>query len=148
MTTGVDLTGGPADTVIAPPPAVAAERLDHALAAPIERRRDAVADVVRAYPEWSEAWARLGELARDDVEAYACFRAGYHRGLDGLRRAGWRGSGYVRWVHAGNRGFLRCLAGLQSAAAAIGEPAEQERCRFFLHQCDPQWPPGDLTAVS
>jgi hypothetical protein len=103
-----------------------------------------VADVVRAFPDWSEAWAELGELARDDVEAYAYFRVGYHRGLDALRRAGWRGSGYVRWRHVTNRGFLRCVDGLRWAAAAIGESVEEERCALFLRQLDPDWPPSDL----
>ncbi len=114
------------------------QRLASALAEPLERRRDAVADVVRTYPAWPAAWAALGELARDDVEAYACFRVGYHRGLDQLRQAGWRGSGYVRSAHPGNRGFLRCLAGLAGAAAAIGEAAEHERCELFLQQLDPR----------
>ena len=79
----------------------------------------------------------LGELARDDVEAYACFRVGYHRGLDRLRQNGWRGSQYVRRGPAGNRGFLLCLEGLARAAAAIGETEEAERCRVFLRQLDP-----------
>jgi len=45
-----------------------------------------------------------------------------------------------------NRGFLRSLAGLQATAAAIGEQDEEERCRLFLHQLDPTWPPRDLEA--
>jgi hypothetical protein len=106
--------------------------------------RGAVAAVVARHPRCLEAWARLGELARDDVEAYAAFRVGYHRGLDRLRASGWRGSGYVRWAHPTNRGFLRALAGLARAAAAIGELDEQERCALFLRQLDPDWPPADL----
>ncbi len=144
MSEPVDLTLGPPDTVLDLPDPVAAERLSAALAAPAERRRDAVADVVRAFPDWCEAWAALGGLARDDVEAYACYRVGYHRGLDALRRSGWRGSGYVRWAHASNRGFLRSLDGLRAMAAAIGEPEEEQRCDLFLHQLDPTWPPPDL----
>lgn len=85
-------------------------------------------------------WAELGDLGRDDVESYAYFRVGYHRGLDRLRASGWRGSGYVRWEHETNRGFLRALEGLRSAAAAIGETDEEERCRHFLYQCDPNLP--------
>ncbi len=65
----------------------------------------------RAGRSFLDAWARLGQLARDDVEAYAYFRVGYHRGLDRLRQSGWRGSGYVRWNHETNRGFLRALEG-------------------------------------
>jgi hypothetical protein len=120
------------------------ERLAAAGRAPAVARRDAVADVVRSFPQWSEAWADLGDLGRDDVEAYACFRVGYHRGLDALRRAGWRGSGYVRWAHPSNRGFLRCVDGLRAMAAAIGEVAEEERCALFLRQLDPAWPPPEL----
>ena len=104
------------------------------------RLRDAVADVVLDFPV-VRAWAALGEVAHDDVEAYACFRVGYHRGLDALRRAGWKGSGFVRWSHPGNRGFLRSVDGLRAAAAAIGETAEEERCALFLRQLDPAWSP-------
>ena len=85
---------------------------------------------------------RLGATRRprrDDVEAYACFRVGYHRGLDRLRQSGWRGSGYVRWRHETNRGFLRALDGLRRSAAAIGEVDEERRCDEFLHQLDPDW---------
>ena len=64
---------------------------------------------------------------------------GYHRGLDALRAAGWRGSGYVRWRHEPNRGFLRSLHMLQLAAGAIGEVDEELRCDLFLRQLDPEW---------
>jgi hypothetical protein len=144
MTGPIDLGSAPPDTVLEPAPPAASMRLADALDAPVPGRRDTVADVVRAFPEWSEAWAALGEVARDDVEAYACFRVGYHRGLDALRRAGWRGSGFVRWAHPSNRGFLRCVDGLRASAAAIGETAEEERCAMFLRQLDPAWPPPEL----
>ena len=81
------------------------------------------------------------EQVRAAVEAYAAFRVGYHRGLDRLRQSGWRGTGYVRWEHETNRGFLRALEGLRAAAATIGETDEAERCDLFLHQLDPTWPP-------
>ena len=89
------------------------------------------------WPRFLDAWAQLGALARDDVEAYAYFRVGYHRGLDRLRQSGWRGSGYVRWRHETNRGFLRALDGLRGAAEAIGEADEAQRCAEFLRQLDP-----------
>jgi hypothetical protein len=60
-------------------------------------------------------------------------------GVDALRANGWRGSGYVRWRHESNRGFLRALDGLRRTAAAIGEGSEEERCDQFLHQLDPDW---------
>ena len=133
----VNLSGGLPETVLPPPPPEAAERLAAALAEPPERRRDAVAAVVATFPRFLDGWAQLGDLGRDDVEAYAAYRVGYHRGLDALRGAGWRGSGYVRWVHDTNRGFLRSLDGLRQAAAAIGETDEEERCAQFLRQLDP-----------
>ena len=52
----------------------------------------------RRHPRFLDAWAELGDLGRDDVERYAYYRVGYHRGLDALRANGWRGSGYVRWA--------------------------------------------------
>ncbi len=139
MSDHVSLTTGPPDTVLPLAAEAARQRLAAALAAPRAQRRDAVADVVRSFPAWSEAWADLGDLARDEVEAYSCFRVGYHRGLDALRRAGWRGSGYVRFEHPGNQGFLRCVEGLRASAAAIGETEEEERCAVFLQQLDPTW---------
>jgi hypothetical protein len=101
-------------------------------------------DVARRHPSCLAAWAALGEEAdvdARDVEAYAYFRVGYHRGLDRLRRAGWRGSGQVRWAHVPNRGFLRSLAGLSRAAATLGERDEAERCAAFLGQLCPDPPP-------
>jgi hypothetical protein len=125
-------TSGPPSTVLDPEPAEAVSAL-----AAAGDDRDAVASVVARYPRFLEGWARLGDLGRDDVEAYACYRVGYHRGLDRLRSSGWRGSGYVRWEHETNRGFLRALQGLQRTAEAIGEDDEAERCRLFLEQLDP-----------
>ena len=111
-----------------------------ALAALEEDRRAAVSDVLAASPRHLEAWARLGDLGRDVMEAYAAYRVGYHRGVDRLRQSGWRGSGYVRWEHPTNRGFLRSLAGLSRMAAEIGEDDEAARCEVFLRQLDPTWP--------
>jgi hypothetical protein len=135
---------GPPETVIIPEPAEAVAALAAAMARPADERRDAVAEVVARWPRFLDGWARLGQLGRDPVERYAYSRVGYHRGLDTLRGSGWRGSGYVRWRHESNRGFLRALEGLRAAAAEIGEVDEEERCGHFLHQCDPEWPPADL----
>lgn len=135
----VSLTpSGPPETRLDPPDPEAAAALADALVAPHADRRDAVAAVVAGWPRYLDGWARLGELGRDPVERYACYRVGYHRGLDTLRGAGWRGSGYVRWSHEPNRGFLRSLAGLSETAAVIGEVDEAERCALFLVQLDPQ----------
>lgn len=136
----VNLSSGLPETVLPPPSPEASDRLHSALDEPPERRRDAVASVVATFPTYLDGWARLAELGRDDVEAYACYRVGYHRGLDALRQAGWRGSGCVRWAHEANRGFLRALDGLRQSAAAIGETEEEQRCAQFLRQLDPDWP--------
>jgi len=93
--------------------------------------------VAAAYPSSSLAWAVLAEEALEadrPVEGYAFARTGYHRGLDALRRAAWRGQGPVPWSHVPNRGFLRALAALARAAGAIGEQAEEARCSSFLRE--------------
>jgi hypothetical protein len=127
------------ETVLPDPPADASAALATAVAG---GDRAAVADVAARWPRLLEAWATLGELAAADpsaaaAESYAYFRVGYHRGLDALRAAGWRGSGFVRSAHPSNRGFLRSLDGLRAAAARIGETDEADRCAQFLQQLNP-----------
>jgi len=141
----VNLTQGPPETVLDPEPAELLDALAAALARPEadDQRRGAVSQIVADHPRFLDGWARLGELGRDPVESYAAFRVGYHRGLDRLRQSGWRGSGYVRWQHESNRGFLRALDGLRASAETIGEADEAERCALFLRQLDPTWPPAD-----
>ncbi len=139
----VTLHGGLPETVLDPDPAEALAALESALARPPGERREAVAAVVARWPRFLDAWARLGRLGRDDVEAYAYFRVGYHRGLDRLRQSGWRGSGYVRWRHESNRGFLKALDGLRRVATEIAESDEAERCVMFLRQLDPDWQRAD-----
>ncbi|AXB46449.1 DUF3151 domain-containing protein [Amycolatopsis albispora] len=98
------------------------------------------AEVAAEHPDFSEAWAALAEKALDGgetVAAYAYARTGYHRGLDQLRRAGWKGFGPVPWAHRPNQGFLRALAVLAKAAQRIGETEEYERCRKFITDSDP-----------
>jgi Protein of unknown function (DUF3151) len=134
---------GPPETVIADEAPPVREALAAALDRTGDDRRQALAEVVASAPRSLEGWARLGDAGRDVMERYAAYRVGYHRGLDTLRANGWRGSGYVRWEHAGNRGFLRALAGLQRTSAEIGEDDEAERCAHFLRQLDPAWPPPE-----
>jgi Protein of unknown function (DUF3151) len=91
--------------------------------------------VAARYPSSSAAWAALAQRALasgETITAYAFARTGYHRGLDQLRRNGWKGSGPIPWSHEPNRGFLRCLHSLSQAAAAIGETDEADRCATFL----------------
>lgn len=133
---------GPPRTVLPPLDVAIRHELDQALAVPEADRRAAVAAVAARHPRCLDAWARLGELGRDDIERYAYYRIGYHRGLDALRGSGWRGSGYVRWADESNRGFLRALRGLRDMAAAIGEMDEAERCDLFLQQLDPSGVPA------
>jgi len=130
MTTHENLLGGPPPTFL---PDVVEPRTELASGA------DAY-DVARRHPTSSLAWATLADQAWGDgrvMESYAFARVGYHRGLDVLRRSGWKGHGPVPWSHEPNRGFLRCLNALQRAAAAIGETDEDERCAAFLKDCDP-----------
>ena len=129
---GRDLMAGPPPTLLPTDPA--AEQL---------AAGDAPHDVVRRHPESPLAWATLAEAALadeavDDVTAYAYARVGYHRSLDLLRRNGWKGHGPVPWSHLPNRGFLRALAALVRAAAAIGEAAEEQRCGDFLRDSSPE----------
>jgi hypothetical protein len=137
----VTLSRGLAETVLPAPPDEWRESLDKALDLPAVDRQAAVVDVARRHPRFLDAWASLAEMSEDNVRSYAYARVGYHRGLDALRAAGWRGSGYVRWRHETNRGFLRSLEALRRAAEAIGETDEEERCALFLHQLDPDWAP-------
>lgn len=139
----VHLSGGLPETVLPEAPADARAELDAALALDGPDRRSAVSAVAGRWPRFLTAWAALGDCARDDVEAYAYYRVAYHRGLDQLRQAGWRGSGYVRWSHPSNRGFLRALDGLREAAGRLGEIDEEARCAEFLRQLDPTGRPGD-----
>lgn len=132
---------GPPDTVLDPEPAEALAALEVAVAS--AEPRSEIGRVCERWPTFLDAWARLGDHADEPALAYAAYRTGYHRGLDRLRGSGWRGSGYVRWSHESNRGFLRALAGLERVAGEIGETAEQERCAQFLRQLDPTWPPAE-----
>ncbi len=105
-----------------------------------EGRTPSVADATAAHPAYSAAWAELAKRAFADgqaVTAYAYARTGYHRGLDQLRRSGWKGHGPVPWSHQPNQGFLRCLSMLARSADAIGEADEAARCAQFLRDCDP-----------
>ena len=100
-------------------------------------------DVVRRRPTSSLAWAVLAEKALDrgeDVAGYAYARVGYHRGLDMLRRNGWKGAGPVPWNHEPNQGFLRALSALGQAAALFEEKDEVARVQAFLIDADPQIP--------
>ncbi len=99
------------------------------------------AEVAADTPTSSLAWAVLAEGALDAgqaVTAYAYARTGYHRGLDQLRRQGWRGFGPVPYSHENNRGFLRAVAALARAAQSIGEEDEYLRCLDLLNDCDPE----------
>ena len=127
---GENLLEGPPPTLLPTDPAVEAE-----LAAGADPD-----SVVRAHPESSLAWAVLADQAWSEgrvVESYAFARVGYHRGLDALRRNGWKGHGPVPWSHEPNQGFLRCLIALGRSADAIGEQHEVERIDAFLDDCDP-----------
>jgi hypothetical protein len=130
MTPPVNLLDGPEPTLL---PDNAAPR--EALAAGVSADQ-----VAREHPADPLPWAVLADeaFAADRViEAYAFSRTGYHRGLDLLRRNGWKGFGPVPYRHEPNRGFLRCVAALARAADDIGETDEFGRCLDLLDDCDP-----------
>ncbi len=132
MTLGRNLLDGPPPTLLPDDPAFA----ELASGAAPE-------DVVRAHPTSPLAWVVLSDdaWARGQVlESYAFARVGYHRGLDSLRRNGWKGHGPVPWSHEPNQGFLRCLRSLARAAGAIGEDEEVDRLGVFMDDCDPSVP--------
>jgi Protein of unknown function (DUF3151) len=119
-----------------PPPTLLPN--DPAVAELAKSGRDRFLEIVRANPASSLCWALLAEgslrmgTPEGDIGAYAYARTGYHRGLDALRRAGWKGGGPIPWEHVPNRGFLRSLYALALAAERIGDTAEYERCTQFL----------------
>jgi hypothetical protein len=127
---GKDLLGGP------PPTLLPDESGPRAL---LETGTDP-AEVAATHPTHSAAWAALADAAYARgavIESYAYARVGYHRGLDALRRNGWKGYGPVPWAHAPNQGFLRALNALGRAADTIGETDEAQRIAQFLDESDP-----------
>jgi hypothetical protein len=125
-----NLLGGPPATFL----------LDDAEAAAALRDASDPAQAAARFPAYCAAWAALAARTMDrgdPVAAYAYARTGYHRGLDQLRRSGWKGYGPVPWEHEPNQGFLRALYLLGQAAAAIGEEDEAARCADFLRDSSP-----------
>ena len=135
----VQFTSGSPETILEPLRPEVAEALAAAVSLAPSERHAAVSAVAAGDPRCLQAWATLAELAEAPIDRYAFARVGYHRGLDALRAAGWKGSGLVRWAHQSNRGFLRSLHALELAAAEIGETEEEQRCALFLRQLDPEW---------
>jgi hypothetical protein len=127
--TGHDLLGGPPPTLLP----------EEAGAALLAGGADP-AEVAAQHPTSSAAWAALADAAYERgavIESYAYARTGYHRGLDALRRNGWKGYGPVPWAHQPNQGFLRALHALGRAADTIGETEEADRIAQFLDESDP-----------
>ena len=132
------MTSGMRDLMAGPPPVLLPDEPGprEALAA-----GDDPTGVAARWPTSSLAWATLAEQSLDagrSVEAYAYARTGYHRGLDALRRNGWKGFGPVPFAHEPNVGVLRSIAALARAAEGIDETAEVERCRQLLLDSDPE----------
>ncbi|WP_150307600.1 DUF3151 domain-containing protein [Planctomonas psychrotolerans] len=131
--TGDNLLGVPETRL--PPELEVTEALDRSV-----RSGEDLAAIAAANPTSSLVWALLSDaayLAGHHIESYAYARVGYHRGLDALRKAGWRGQGPVPWAHEPNRGVLRSLYALRRAASAIGEADEVDRLTAFLRDADP-----------
>lgn len=137
----VSFTTGPPETVLAAPKAECSGALNEAEAIEDEgARHRACRALVARWPGFVDGWAALADQEATPVARYAYARVGYHRGLDALRAAGWRGSGMVRWAHPENRGFLRSVDALRQAAFELGEDDEAQRCGLLLRQLDPDWP--------
>ncbi len=130
----------PYNNLLSSPGAAPATELpeDPAVSEIAERGRESFIEIIAENPASPLCWALLAEGAlevhsRDaDINAYAYARTGYHRGLDALRRVGWKGSGPIPWEHVPNRGFLRCVWALSLASERIGENDEAQRCAQFL----------------
>ncbi len=121
-----------------PPPTLLADQAEPRAA---QQAGTDPAEVAARWPSYASAWADLADRAYAAgafVESYAYARVGYHRGLDQLRRAGWKGHGPVPWAHEPNRGWLRSVHALGRAAGAIGEIDEQQRCTALVRDSDPE----------
>lgn len=97
--------------------------------------------LAQQFPSSSLVWAQLSQQAfqnNEIVQSYAYARVAYHRGLDALRRVGWKGHGLVPFSHKPNQGFLLALYFLARAARQIGEISEAVRLDKFLEDSDPQ----------
>ena len=84
-------------------------------------------------PCWpSSRWPRAARS-----RAYAFARTGYHRGLDALRRSGWRDT--ARCPGSTNPTRVSCAPCTPWAwpPQAIGEQDEAERCAQFLQDASP-----------
>ncbi len=127
-----NLLGGGQPTLLPPDPA-----LDELIA----HGSDRFVEIASGHLDSSLCWAIMAEGSRSAstpdaiLIAYAFARTGYHRGLDALRKSGWRGSGPVPWEHEPNRGFLRCLAALARLSGEMGDTDEHDRCWQFLREC-------------
>lgn len=131
--TGANLLGIPPTLLDAEPEVV--DDLSH-----LPHDQAALAAIVQKHPASSLAWAHLADAADREgnvIGAYAYARVGYHRGLDALRKAGWRGQGPVPWSHEPNRGVLRSFFALRRAAEQIGEGHEVTRLSELLQDADP-----------
>ena len=144
----VTLSGGLPETILPDVQEEWAAAFSQALELPLDQRREALAEIAAKHPRFINCWAALAQLGRDPIESYAYARVAYHRGLDLLRSSGWHGTGYVRWRHASNRGFLTALDELRRYAGIIGEEDEEDRCAIFLRQLDPDWDKSGPGAAS
>ena len=127
--------------LLGPAPTHLPDSLDRAVREALAQGQDPDA-VAREHPTSPLAWATLAQRALDQghtITGYAFARVGYHRSLDALRRAGWRGAGPVPYAHEANRGYLACLQHLRDAAAAIGEQDEVTRLEALMDDSDPDY---------
>ena len=133
---------GPPETVLEPEPRRRARRArGRARRSPTSERRDAVAAVCARWPRFLDAWAQLGALgARRRRGATRTSASAITAASTGCGSPVGAGSGYVRWKHETNRGFLRALDGpAQRRPRRSARPTKPQRCAEFLHQLAPGW---------
>ena len=129
--------GGIPETVLEPEPDDALDALRAALPARSKVAATRCPTCAAAGRGVLDAWARLAQLARDDVEAYAYFRSAITAASTGC---GSRAGGDPAMSAGSTRptaDSCAALEGLRSAAEPIGEADEASRCDEFLYQLDP-----------
>ena len=127
------------ETILPLEPVYLVDQIREAVRSPLSVTKPDLLITASGNPESIAVWCGLGLVSAELMESYAYFRLAYHRGLDSLRKNGWRGSGFVRWEHDGNRYFLTALNKLAEISLRIDDIVEADRCALFLRQLEPNW---------
>ncbi|OUD86514.1 hypothetical protein BC477_00870 [Clavibacter michiganensis subsp. michiganensis] len=130
--TGENLLGVP-ETRLADEPEVAARIQD------ADGHHDTLGAIAADHPQSSLVWALLSDSAYvqgDRIASYAFARVGYHRGLDSLRKSGWKGQGPVPWstspTAASSAPSTRCVARPPPSARRTRSRASAPSCAMRI----------------